>query len=605
MSRKIFVRFGIFCVIASLVLSMLPVVPFAVRSTNAQPRVQATEGYWELYYDDGVTAGKAGTACPSCSRYAAVLFSLPQGLPSATLTKVRFYAGGGAFAFKVYLFDTALNELTAPVTMNVSKNNWYDVPLPDTTVPSQFWIMVRGSDDQVAVFWDVSRSGASTLGNTPEDALSGVWQPQGDLMIRAVIRPEVYVGSCPQATFDNIQEAVDAVGAGTTIVVCEGTYNENVTVNKSLTIKSLSGPTKTTVQTPYDDKDVFSITAPGVTLSGFTIQGATGAGGAGVRIEDVSDCLVSGNVILDNSYGIYLSQDSTKNILLENECKFNTNGVYVDGSQNYVSGNKLHGNTAQMGSAVFLSSMASGNQLRFNSITVDPGVAPGPQVYNQNSMEQASATENWWGSETGTANGGGTGSGVGEMVLYDPWLNQPPLRVKTMATTAGDYTVNARGETSTTVLKSGDGAPVVSVASFADNPAGEFPTTPIGKWVDVLFSSTDGVGQASIVLHYTMDQIAGLKEGSLRLYWWNGQEWKVCSTSKVDKVNDFVWAQVNIVSKPGLNDLGGTLFAVGTAGSGGFAWWLIPLVIVLLLLLLVVFRLFWVLVVQRGRYSID
>jgi parallel beta-helix repeat protein len=290
--------------------------------------------------------------------------------------------------------------------------------------------------------------------------------------------------------------------------------------------------------------------------------------------------------------------------LLENECTANTNGIYVAGSQNHISGNKLHGNTAPIGSAVLLANLASGNWFGFNSITVDPGTEPklaaGEQLCNLNSAVQVSAAGNWWGYADGPANAGGQGPLVGEKVVYDPWLKVAPVRVKTVASSANEYTADAREETSTTVTKQGSGAPVITVASFAENPAGKFPTKPVGQWLDVLFCSADNLEGAEIDVFYTADQIAGVKEGSLRLYWWNGQKWKACSKSGVDKVSDLVWAKVNLKTRPGLNDLQGTFFAVGTS-SGGMSWWTIPLIIVVVVVLLVVFRVLWVVLVKGER----
>ena len=420
------------------------------------------------------------------------------------------------------------------------------------------------------------------------------------------------MGQGTDYNYQTIQSAIDSVSDGWNLIVYPGTYSENITVDKSLTIKSLSGPAKTVVQTspPYSDNNVFRITASCVKLSGFTMQSATYAGRAGVRLEDASGCVVSGNVIQDNSYGIYVSEGSTGNILLENECKFNTTGIYIDGSENYVSGNKVHGNTAPIGSAVFLSSIASGNQLRFNTVTVDPGTAPAvaasPQVYNQNINEQVSAVENWFGTDTGPSNAGGQGPTVGDMVLYDPWLMKQPLRVNTVAASGGDFIMDAKEATSTVVLKNGAGTPIVSTAKFGENPFGKFPGKPIGEWVDVLFSSANGIDQVEIRQYFTADEVATvkLKEGSLRLFWWNGEKWKVCSKTSVDKENDFVWAKLTLKSKPTASDLTGTMFAVGVP-KGGFAWWLIPLIIVIVIVALIAFRLLWVLVVKRERYPLD
>ena len=123
--------------------------------------------------------------------------------------------------------------------------------------------------------------------------------------------------------------------------------------------------------------------------------------------------------------------------------------------------------------------------------------------------------------------------------------------------------------------------------------------------MDVLFSSTDSIDQVEIRQYYTASEAAAVKEGSLRLFWWNGKRWKVCSKSSVDKANDFVWATLDYRSKPKNTDLSGTMFAVGTPKGGGFAWWLIPLIIVIVILVVVVVRLFWVLAVNRRGSTID
>jgi len=475
---------------------------------------------------------------------------------------------------------------------------------------------------KVGPFYDIRRTGPSLNGFNPDTPVAvnvvqdNFKRAAGDFLIRADIVPEVTVGEDKDYDYQTIQKAVDSVLDGWRIVVNEGTYTENVTVNKSVTIRSLSGAAKTTVEAPYANQDVFKITAGCVTLSEFTIRGGAGTGGAGVRIEDASGCVVSGNVIQDKSYGVYVSEGSKSNIILGNECKSNTTGIYIDGSENYLSGNNLHGNTAPIGSAVFLSSTASGNQLRFNTVMVDSGnVATGPQVYNQSNTEKVSAVENWWGTDTGpyhpAENAGGQGPAIGDSILFNPWLAKQPVAVKTVAAQAGPFILDARSETSALVVKQGAGTAFVSVAKFAENPTGQFRYKTPGKWIDVLFSSSQGIDEVEIRVYYTADvgsvnKVAGLKEGSLRLFWWNGNKWKVCSKTSVDKVNDFVWARLNLKTKPTPSNLTGTMFAVGIP-KGGFAWWLIPLIIVIVIILLVVFRLFWVLVVRRegGYTSID
>lgn len=564
----------------------------------------------EIALDDGFALDQALPGiggCHSCTVWQGVKFTLPEGLTTAVVKATRVYAGGGKGTLVAYVTDEKGDFVSAGVTFLVNGTQWYTVTLPDVVVGNQFWIFIQrtgGGLLQTAVepFYDSRRDGTSAYGESPARLFG---KPPGDFMIRAVIVPEVRVG--PGQDYETIQEAVDSVWEGWTIAVDEGTYNENVTVDKSVIIKSVSGPAKTIVQTSPSrpDNNVFTITAGCVALSGFTIQSATYTGRAGVRIENASGCSVYGNVIQNNDYGIYVSEDSAANILLENECKYNAIGIHMDGSENYIHGNNLRGNTAPVGSAVFLSAFGSGNQLRFNTITVEPGtdpnVAASAQAYNQSSTGEVSAIENWWGTATGPANAGGQGPLLGDNIRFDPWLTKQPLRVKTLPTVAGGYTVNAMVEMDVTVLKQGTGTPVVSAASFGENPFGEFPGKPMGKWVDVLFDSSDGVDQVEIRLFYTSEELGALdmKEGSLRFFYWNGEKWQKCSKTGVDKENDYAWARLNLKTKPTPSDLTGTMFAVGVPKSS-FAWWLIPVIIVIVLLLLIFIRLVWILLARRG-----
>lgn len=112
----------------------------------------------------------------------------------------------------------------------------------------------------------------------------------------------VYVGSCGPAkstSYTTIQQAVNAVPAGSTIYVCPGTYPEQVTITKNLTMKGLLSGTS----------DAAVITSP--------------AGG-----------------VVQNTYDLYLppSIPVAAQLLVQGAQSVNIANITVDGSNNLIAG---------------------------------------------------------------------------------------------------------------------------------------------------------------------------------------------------------------------------------------------------------------------------
>ena len=79
--------------------------------------------------------------------------------------------------------------------------------------------------------------------------------------------------SCDTAAYTTIDGAVSAAAAGDTVIVCAGTYKEEVAVSKALTLLGRGA----TIDATGLDNGV-KISASNVTLTGFTVENATGEG---------------------------------------------------------------------------------------------------------------------------------------------------------------------------------------------------------------------------------------------------------------------------------------------------------------------------------------
>jgi parallel beta-helix repeat protein len=190
---------------------------------------------------------------------------------------------------------------------------------------------------------------------------------------------EVYVPD----DYPTIQAAVDAVNAGDTIIVRDGTYTENVNVNKPhLTIQSENGADSTIVQAADQNDSVFGVSADYVTISGFTVKGVD----FGIYLG-ADHCIISDNKVSNNSFGISLHFSSgntfTSNTVSNNSVGFDllcssdneltgnivNSNSYGISLQHESSGNELTGNTANSNTheGIFLYYSSNNNELMGNT----------------------------------------------------------------------------------------------------------------------------------------------------------------------------------------------------------------------------------------------
>jgi len=117
--------------------------------------------------------------------------------------------------------------------------------------------------------------------------------------------------------YSTIQGAVDNANAGDTIIVRDGTYVENVDVNKRLTLRSENGADFTYVKAADPlDYYVFEITADYVNLLGFKINASHYGTGVFLRNSNFSN--ISNNIMVNSWTGVELYRYSTNNLVLEN-----------------------------------------------------------------------------------------------------------------------------------------------------------------------------------------------------------------------------------------------------------------------------------------------
>jgi len=142
-----------------------------------------------------------------------------------------------------------------------------------------------------------------------------------------------------------IQAGVTAALPGQTVQVCPGTYNENVVVNKTLTIQGaksgLDARTRSTsnesVVTGTDVTATFQLLADNIKLNGFDVTG--NGNGAGIYTSpSFSGYKLLNNIVENNQFGIYLhnggsSQALVRHNLIENNNQSGAasgNGIYSD-----------------------------------------------------------------------------------------------------------------------------------------------------------------------------------------------------------------------------------------------------------------------------------
>jgi parallel beta-helix repeat protein len=193
--------------------------------------------------------------------------------------------------------------------------------------------------------------------------------------------------------YPSISAAIGNASTGDTIVVRSGTYLENPTIDKPLTLQGEnSADTKVIGTGGHLGASVFTIGADNVKVSGFTIRSlnySTSANYAyGIMIKG-DKCMITGNNIVNTLSGIFCSVQSSILIAQNNITGNQKDGIRCYGGfNNTFSGNKI---TNNKGSAIAIEGYSDniiGNNLSQNTMGIGLGVTY--SVVFKNNMTQNS-----------------------------------------------------------------------------------------------------------------------------------------------------------------------------------------------------------------------
>ncbi len=151
----------------------------------------------------------------------------------------------------------------------------------------------------------------------------------------------LYVGGGGPGNYTAIQTAIDDANPGDTVYVFNGTYNENITINKGL---SLVGEDRD--NTIINSSGVYGIrvTADSVGISGFTIDRLVpGYVGSGVYVTNAQYVYITDNTIRKSDYGVRLISSHHNTVANNSFGGLGTwHGIFLDSSNaNIIANNTI------------------------------------------------------------------------------------------------------------------------------------------------------------------------------------------------------------------------------------------------------------------------
>jgi parallel beta-helix repeat protein len=159
--------------------------------------------------------------------------------------------------------------------------------------------------------------------------------------------------------YGRIQWAIDNATDGNTIEVQSGTYYENLSVNKKLTLRGIGMP----VVDAMGNTSTITLLADGIRLEGFTVTGSGSYPEAGIRVTSSNNTLIGNNASNNSGNGISMVDSGNNTVIGNNASSNKYYGIELIRSGN----NTLRGNNASNNNnGIYLYVDSGNNSLKEN-----------------------------------------------------------------------------------------------------------------------------------------------------------------------------------------------------------------------------------------------
>lgn len=211
----------------------------------------------------------------------------------------------------------------------------------------------------------------------------------GISMLSSAKADTIYVDESGGADYSSIQAAINAANESDTIEVYSGTYNENVIINKMLTINGADAETTSIIGVNSNENTV-SITVDNVTFSGFTVDNTIGKQNTfnALFMDGVSNGEITDNILENGENGLYLI-GSSDNLISFNTFRDNIRkGILVSYSNsNIIQQNNINNNGEGMRFSSSSSNNVFENVITGNNIGIDFATNSDDNVIYENDFD--------------------------------------------------------------------------------------------------------------------------------------------------------------------------------------------------------------------------